>query len=221
MSIENSSPEKNVFQRISDATNTIVTPANVLDAAAFAVAVDGIRRHDTWSGIAKSGAGYIADMLDGKIARATGTQSPLGEAIDAGGDKLKLAFALTSLWRSERVPRPLLAAVAVQNAANAAIALYDRQINDPPLMHSSNEGKQTFAMQEFGIGLHVIGAKLEESRPSAGRALKAAGNIMGWAGVIRGTIRTTPAYWRTVQDSRTNTVQPLVKPRFPRAAPGY
>ncbi len=103
--------ERNIFQKASDATGTIVTPANAIDAVAFVIALDGIKQHDTWSGIVKSGAGYAADAIDGKVARATKTQSDLGEAIDAGGDKIKLVYALAQIWKTKRAPRSLLTAV--------------------------------------------------------------------------------------------------------------
>ena len=86
--------EQNVWQQLQHATNDVITPANVLDAAAFGLSLYGIKNLDSWKGIGASALSFSADLFDGKLARATGTSSALGEAVDAGGDKVKLALAL-------------------------------------------------------------------------------------------------------------------------------
>lgn len=207
---EANSTERNIFQKISDATYTVVTPANVMDAWAFVRGIQGIAEHDTWKGIGKSAVGYLTDLVDGPTARITGTPSRLGEIIDATGDKIKMAYALRKIWQTDRAPKSLLTAVAAQNAANAAITIYDLIANDKPQVHPSEEGKQTFAIQEFGIGLNVIGSKVAERLPKTGKAMKHAGTVLGWAGVVRGVIQVTPSYWKIARTKEVNPLEPQV-----------
>ena len=72
----------------------------------------------------------MTDVVDGRVARSTKTQSPLGEAIDAAGDKVKLAIALYKIWALDLAPKSLLSAVAIQNAANVALVAADRMRHD-------------------------------------------------------------------------------------------
>ncbi|MEO8862825.1 MAG: CDP-alcohol phosphatidyltransferase family protein, partial [Candidatus Saccharimonadales bacterium] len=99
--------DKNTWQKISDATGTVVTPANAIDMLGFAGAKYGIDNLDSWKGIGLACASFMADAIDGKVARATGTQSELGEALDAAGDKVKLAYALVKIWQMDLAPKPL------------------------------------------------------------------------------------------------------------------
>lgn len=186
----------NAWQRVAVATNDIVTPANALDAVAFGLAINGIRHLDSWAGIGKSALAYGADLVDGHIARSTGTSSPTGEIVDAGGDKIKLAAAIYFTWKDRLAPRPLLAAVAAQNIANTALTAYDRKKHAEPQIHASIAGKQTIFLQCMGIAMYVIGEKLAETHPLPGKTFKVAGNILGWAGIMKGFLQATPGYFR-------------------------
>lgn len=185
--------ERNSWQAVADATNNIVTPANAIDVAAFGLAMHGADRLDSWSGIAESGVSLIADLVDGKIARATGTASEIGEALDAGGDKIKLAKFILRVWQEERAPNSLLAAVTAQNLANVAITAYDRHHNETPQVHSSPDGKKAIFLQQVGLGMHVIGEKLSTKQERASGLFKRMGSIVGWAGVALG-VKATVGY---------------------------
>ena len=145
----------NNWQLIARTTKGIVTPANAIDTVAIAGAKYGIDHLDSTKGRLITALSFTTDFFDGRIARATGTQSPLGEAVDAGGDKLKLAYGAVKLWRAGLVDKPLLTAVVAQNTANAGLTLADRKLNQKPAIHPTKIGKLSFFAQELGIELKI------------------------------------------------------------------
>ncbi|MBP9738971.1 CDP-alcohol phosphatidyltransferase family protein [Candidatus Saccharibacteria bacterium] len=196
--------ELNNWQKISEATGTIVTPANAIDLLGFAGAKYGIDRLDSWKGIGIACASFMADFADGKVARATGTQSELGEALDAAGDKIKLAYALVKIWQLELAPKELLCAVAVQNGLNTGITLADKAINkNESVIHASWAGKRAIFLQQWGIGLNVVGSQMEKDEMRNARSVRLAGNIIGACGVVMGGIATagyTRTLWRSLKN---------------------
>ncbi len=181
----------NNWQKLAEATNDIVTPGNALDAFGFAGSVYGLQHLDSWKGIIVAAGSFMTDFFDGKVARATGTQSDLGEAIDAGGDKVKLALGLFYLWKLDLAPKSLLLAIAAQNAVNAGLTVADRALNESPVLHSSQFGKKAIFIQQWGLGLHVMGSQIEKGNENRGKAIKAAGSIIGYAGVGVGFVASS------------------------------
>lgn len=191
---KNQANEPNTWQAIANATNDWVTPANVIDVAAFGLAMKAGGNLTETSGIAHAAAAFGADIIDGKVARTTGTASSKGEAIDAAGDKIKLGYYLLKIWQEGLAPKPLLAAVALQNTANVAITAYDRKTNPMPLVHPSIDGKRGIFMQQAGIGLHVIGSRVAKSKPETGWLIKTTGTAVTALGILRG-LKATREYW--------------------------
>lgn len=183
--------EPNAWQRVSDATGTVITPANLIDAAGFVGAKYGIDHFDSWQGIFAAAASFLSDVVDGRVARATGTASPLGEAIDAAGDKAKLAYALYKMDRLQLAPRKLLGAVALQNGCNAILTTADQVVHkDGHVLHPSWFGKRAMFLQQTGVGLHVIAAQMENDTLPRSRQVRAVANILGWGGVALGAVAT-------------------------------
>jgi phosphatidylglycerophosphate synthase len=196
----------NNWQKIATLTNDVVTPANALDAAAFATSIYGINNLDSWKGIATACGSFIADFFYGKIARATGTQSSLGEAIDAGGDKIKLAFALYKTWQLDLAPKNLITCVALLNGMNTGLTAVDRVTNKQPVLHASWLGKRAIFMEQWGIGLHIVGSKVKQANPERAGVIKAAGTILGYAGVFMGGLATAD-YGATLWEARKHAKQ--------------
>jgi phosphatidylglycerophosphate synthase len=198
---EESEEVKNGWQVVAEATNYIVTPANAIDVVGFAASMYGIYNLDSWKGIIAAGSGFMTDVIDGKVARKTKTASPLGEAIDAGGDKVKLAFALLQIWRLDLAPKSLVLAIAAQNAANVGLTAVDQVVNkDEPVMHPSKLGKRAIFIEQWGLGIHVIGSEVAKNNDKRGRYIKAAGSVIGYAGVILG-VGSTAGYTSTLVSS--------------------
>lgn len=195
----------NNWQRVAQATNNIVTPANALDVAGFAGSMYGLANLDSWRGIIVGSAGFATDYFDGKVARGTGTASPLGEAIDAAGDKVKLAFALYQIWKLDLAPKWLVGAVAVQNGANIALTATDRIMNSEPVLHPSQNGKRAIFIEQLGLGMHIVGSEVSKTNARKGRFIKAAGTIVSLAGVGIGGVATagyTSTLFSTLSNSR-------------------
>lgn len=189
------------FQHIANLTHHVVTPANAIDALSFVGAMYGLRELESWKGILISGASFMADYVDGIVARATGTQSELGEAVDAVGDKLKLALGLYTIWQHDLAPKQLLTSVAVLHGINTAVTATDRLIHDKPVMHATWLGKRAIFMEQWGIGLHVIGSKISQTSYEKGSAIKAAGTALGYIGVGLGVLAGAD-YAATLWESR-------------------
>ena len=182
----------NVFQRVYDATNTVVTIP----------AIYGIRNIETARGASAVLLSYGIDAVDGKIARKLGTASPLGEKIDAVGDKVKLGYGIYRLWRHDQADKPLLATVAIQNTINSVITIADRALSAEPVLHSSQIGKKSFMLQEIGVGLNIAGRVITKNgNEQTGEKLRKAGNIIGFGAVALGTIATR-GYLRTLRQSQ-------------------
>lgn len=197
--------DRNFWQVIAGATNDVVTPANALDAAAFGLSIYGLNNLDSWKGIIASASAFGADLVDGKIARATGTQSDLGEAVDAGGDKIKLAFALYQIWKLNLAPKTLIMAVAAQNGYNIGLTAADRSLNDKPSIHPSSFGKKAIFLEQMGLGMHVIGSEVSKQNEKRGRAIKLAGSVVGYAGVGVGIIASSGYTAKLIQSRKSRT----------------
>lgn len=173
-----------------------MTPANVIDAGAFVLAAKFVPKLNKWEGITAVAASYASDVVDGKVARATGTSNELGATVDAVGDKLKTAFAAYHIYKMHLASRPLLAGVALQNIANAGATIYDSLINDKSQIEVSKAGKYSAFSNSLGIGLQVIGTELEKSDQLKARNTKIAGAVIGWGGLAVFGAKATRDYWR-------------------------
>lgn len=183
----------NIFQKVQKATGGLVTPANVLvDAPAFCGAMYGIniKGLDSWTGIIITAGSFLADMVDGPVARLTKTESPLGETVDAAGDKIKLAAALYRIWELDLAPKPLIVAIAAQNGINVALTTADRAINRKPVIHPSYFGKRAILLEQLGLGLHVIGSEVAKKNERRGAIIKKVGTLTSVAGLGLGSAAT-------------------------------
>jgi len=182
----------NNWQKVARATNDVITPANAIDAVALPLSLYGLENIDSWKGIAISGLAFMADFVDGKVARKTGTPSALGEKIDAGGDKVKLAYAVIKLDTQHLAPKRLITAIAAQNSINVVLTGIDRKANKKdPVIHPSWAGKRAIFLQQWGLALHVVSKRFEHEHPTKAQTMRGAGNILGWAGVGMGIVATS------------------------------
>lgn len=125
-----SAANRNDWQRLAVATNGLLTPANLLSAAGFAVASAGLVRvaqGDFWTGAVLLVIGRLADAVDGYAADATGTKSPLGETVDAALDKAIAFVALAVLAAAHVVPWWVAAPIALLNVWNVFMSWYGEQ----------------------------------------------------------------------------------------------
>lgn len=188
---------QNNWQRVAEATGGVLTPANAIDALAFVAAIKQAPRLDTKEGVVALAVSYTADLVDGAVARATGTSSEVGAAVDAAGDKLKTAFTAFHIGRLGVASRPLLTAVAVHNAANAGATIYDRVKNDESKLELSKAGKYSAFSNSLGIGLQVIGSSLARGgHEKSARFVRRAGAATVLSGLAVYGVPATIQYWR-------------------------
>lgn len=169
--------ELNGFQRAAKRTDGIVTPGNAVSAIGAAFVLSGlhdVHRGKTKRGIIKIGVGRIGDLIDGTVADKTGTKGPKGEAVDAGIDKALIASALPVLVERGGLPKYAAGAIAIQNAASAAIATKAKQ--EGVTLHPSEKGKNAVFGQWGAVGLFGLAevARRADS-PNVARGLEAAG----------------------------------------------
>jgi phosphatidylglycerophosphate synthase len=188
--------EQNVFQKVAEATHNVVTPANAMDAAAFALAVESAPRLDTWRGIIKMAVSYLTDLGDGATARATGTVREVGAGVDAAGDKIKTAYVGYQVARRGQADYDLLAVFGAYNLATAGATVYDRLAHDKPKIEASIPGKRAMFAGALALGLQIIGNKVAETDETKGRAIKLVGTGVGYGGLAHYGVPAVRDYWR-------------------------
>lgn len=94
------------------------------------------------SGLIMAAVGRLLDIFDGHLARHTKTSSPVGEALDAGFDKLTVVVAMTLFLLSSDMPVALIfVLLLVEEITTAAITIWARR--QGIVVHPSRLGKYT------------------------------------------------------------------------------
>lgn len=204
------SPLSRKLQAVAEATNGVITPANTVDAVAFGAAIHAGPRLDTWGGIGEAAAAYGADLVDGKIARATGTSNDVGARVDAVGDKLKLVWGMYHAVKGNLVDRDVVAVVAAQNAANAAVTFYDRYRNEEPTITAAQKlGKRAMFGQAMGLGVQIIGTRAaRDGNERVGNAMRTAGRWLALGTAATFGVASTVDYIRTARTGIPKQRQP-------------
>ncbi len=169
----------NTWQQIAAETNGFVTPGNALSVLGHATSIGSIvlGRTPEARGLGFF-AGRLFDVIDGKVADATGTKSQVGAAFDAIGDKLTLGVAaIAGLARREISPLQggtILAGNGMQAACNITVGLLDGTPK-PNLA-----GKWSAALQSVAIGASVAAEGMRRY-PALARTIETTGTV-AWAG---------------------------------------
>jgi hypothetical protein len=72
---------------------------------------------------------------------------------------------------------------------------------EEPALHPSILGKRAMFLEQWGLGLHVIGSEVQKTNERRGRYIKIAGTIVGLAGLGLGGAASF-GYARTLLVSR-------------------
>lgn len=155
--------DRNAWQRVAAETRGIVTLGNALTLLGTLVTINGI--HDVRTGKKAQGAlkivtGAVLDRADGTGADMTGTKSPLGEAVDAGADKVLIAYALGTLAADEHMPRGSALAIGAQNTATTAIAVMAKWCGRT--IHPGWPGKWGIGIQKVVPAIHALESLAED-----------------------------------------------------------
>jgi phosphatidylglycerophosphate synthase len=147
-------------------------------------------------GIVGVGLSFGGDMIDGPIARRTGTTGWFGKIMDHVGDKPKVLWSMWHMYRLGLVPKDITALTVGQQAATMAAVVYDRVCSDTPQIGVSVEGEHHMAGLTVGNSLHAIGADFgRHGHPKAEQRLKTFGSVL-----VRGStavlgVPSTQQYW--------------------------
>lgn len=99
---DNISPAtRNIFQKVAAATSGILSPANIISVLGLGLVVYGlveIINQQFWLGLVFVAIGRLLDIVDGAVAEATHTKSPLGELVDASIDKIGTLLTIITLF---------------------------------------------------------------------------------------------------------------------------
>lgn len=132
----------NGWQRLANSTNGIATPGNLATAMGLGLVIWGlvlVGSGDYFTGALLLAGGRLFDLLDGYLANATKTKSPLGEIIDTATDKLEIFLALVLLLYIQAVPSGVVLTILIFSVwiFGAALAAWLKKYR----LHPSLSGK--------------------------------------------------------------------------------
>lgn len=162
---ETTAPHKwNAFQKIAAATKGLVTPANVVTFVGFGLVVYGLYLLATerlWAGLLVVTVGRLLDILDGILAEATSTKSPLGELFDAAADKIGTFLTVLALVSAEVASWWVLAILIVPQLVIVVIIALKKRKNIR--IHPTRPGKLSMAFVWASIAGLIISKALGDN----------------------------------------------------------
>lgn len=170
-----------------------------MSATGGLLAVHGAPRIDTFWGLCEVIAARILDLGDGPYARMTGTTSEFGAAVDATIDKIASVAIVASEWNKNIAPKPALAAIVAQNAANAAATAVTKIRHPEADLSPTRDGKNALFIQNVALGSYAIANLLEEDSRSHS-AFRIFGHTAVGVGVGYFGLKATFAYLKRAAD---------------------
>lgn len=144
--------DRNVFQNMAAATRGIMSPANVITVIGLGIVVYGlvaIMQQQFWTGLVFLAIGRLLDIVDGLVAEATHTKSPLGELFDAVADKIGTLLTIAVLFIAGVAYWWVIMALIVPQIAITLLILYKKSKGIG--VHPTRQGKLSMAAAWMGI----------------------------------------------------------------------
>lgn len=152
--------ERTAIQKLAASTKGIITPPNLISLLGFALVIYGLMallQEAYWKGLIALGVGRLLDIVDGAVAQATGTKSPLGEMIDATIDKFGTLFTIIVFYIAGISFWWLITVLLLPQILISLVVLYKRIKNQK--VHPTLPGKLSMGMLWVSlIGLIVMKA---------------------------------------------------------------
>ncbi len=152
--------DRTSFQRVAARTNGIVTPANIITIFGFGIVLYGlwaILSQQFWIGLIALAIGRLLDVVDGWVANATGTKSPLGELLDAAVDKIGTLLTIVIFFIAQVTYWWVIILLVLPQVAIPLVSFYKRRKGIK--IHPTRIGKFSMASAWVGlVGLLVVRA---------------------------------------------------------------
>jgi phosphatidylglycerophosphate synthase len=138
--------KRNPWQKAAARTVGILTPGNIATAIGIALVIYGllaILDREYWWGVLLIIVGRLCDLLDGWLAEATRTKSPLGEMLDASIDKIGTIMTVVVFYIAGLATWWLLTLILLPHVIIILISVNARRKNVK--LHPSRTGKVSMA----------------------------------------------------------------------------
>jgi CDP-diacylglycerol--glycerol-3-phosphate 3-phosphatidyltransferase len=120
-----------------------------------------------WLGLALFILAALTDLIDGYIARTTGTASPLGAMLDLGADRLLTLATVAGLLVGGALGPFAMAAGVVMVARDLIVATFGEALGKGGRMAESKLERPKIALQFMGLGLLILPMSGFSSRAGA------------------------------------------------------
>jgi phosphatidylglycerophosphate synthase len=109
-----------------------------------------------WTGLALFAMAALTDLIDGYIARTTGTASPLGAMLDLAADRLLTLTTVAGLLVGGALGPLAMAAGVVMVARDLIVATFGEALGIGGRMIESKLERPKIALQFIGLGLLIL-----------------------------------------------------------------
>jgi phosphatidylglycerophosphate synthase len=144
--------DRNVFQNMAAATGGVASPANIITIIGLGMVIYGlvaILQQQFWAGLALLVSGRLLDVVDGLVAEATHTKSPLGELFDAAADKIGTLLTIVVLLFADITHWWVIMALIAPQILITLVILYKKSKGIG--VHPTRQGKLSMAAAWAGI----------------------------------------------------------------------
>jgi len=151
-------------QKIAAATRGFVTPGNLITLIGFGIVIYGLvalLQKYFWLGLILLAVGRLLDILDGFVAEATHTKSPLGETFDAVADKAGTLLTIIVLIVANIAAWWMIVALIIPQLLIPIVIFYKQRAG--VRVHPTRPGKLSMATAWVGI-VGLIAVKAMETR---------------------------------------------------------
>lgn len=157
---------RSIVQKLAAATSGIVTPPNAITLIGLGLVVYGLSEiavHNFWLGLSWLAVGRLLDIVDGAVAEATKTKSPVGEFFDAVADKIGTLLTIVTLIYAGVTYWWVIAALALPQVIIPLIIFYKKQKGIG--VHPTRPGKLSMALAWVGIIGLLLARAVHSSQP--------------------------------------------------------
>lgn len=110
---------------------------------------------------------FIADNVDGPLARWLDQESDAGALLDAGADKLKVIMVGTAAWQQDAAPKSLLAAVGTIEASHVGLTIAAKLQHKQASFRPPKTAKYAMFARNTAVGMFMISKSMTDTDPES------------------------------------------------------